>query len=357
MHLAGGLAGPGDDVLEQLGRVRLGQHLVEEEVREARPVVEPVVPVVLVPAARRRQLVVEVRGGRQPDRHRRGAVLGPRRDRDHAVHPVRVQGGGSSACQALSRCRPARPARRRGGPSPRWCRRRSRRSSYAAGSVRPVGAAVAARVDGDDPEVPRQVRHLGLPHPAVHDRCRPGTKTTVVVVRPRRRRTRSRCAPRRASTYPCSSGSRARMPAPFSPVRSAQPPLQCRCNRPASAAAQALLLPASTRDARHDIRRETQMSTDRPDQPPTRPKRPPIDMDVLMEFVGRFVGDLGATIAAGNVLLGERLGLYRALAAGPGDAARWRPPPAPTRATSRSGCAARRPAATSSTTPPRRRTR
>ena len=39
-----------------------------------------------------------------------------------------------------------------------------------------------------------------------------------------------------------------------------------------------------------------------------------------MAFVGKFVGDLGATIGAGNVLLGERLGLYRALAQQPGDA-------------------------------------
>ena len=46
----------------------------------------------------------------------------------------------------------------------------------------------------------------------------------------------------------------------------------------------------------------------------------PIDMDVLMAFVGRFVGDLGATIDAGNVLVGERLGLYRGLAEGPADA-------------------------------------
>jgi hypothetical protein len=47
---------------------------------------------------------------------------------------------------------------------------------------------------------------------------------------------------------------------------------------------------------------------------------PAIDMDTLMAFVGKFVGDLGATIGAGNVLLGERLGLYRALAQHPGDA-------------------------------------
>ena len=41
-----------------------------------------------------------------------------------------------------------------------------------------------------------------------------------------------------------------------------------------------------------------------------------IDTDKLMEFVGQFAGDLGATVAAGNVVLGDRLGLYRALAQG-----------------------------------------
>ena len=78
-----------------------------------------------------------------------------------------------------------------------------------------------------------------------------------------------------------------------------------------------------------------------------------------MAFVGQFVGDLGATIAAGNVVIGDRLGLYRALAErGPltpaelADAHRHRPS-----ATSRSGCAARPPAATSSTTPRAERTR
>ena len=45
-----------------------------------------------------------------------------------------------------------------------------------------------------------------------------------------------------------------------------------------------------------------------------------IDNDKLMEFVGQFAGDLGATVAAGNVVLGDRLGLYRALAAGPSTA-------------------------------------
>jgi SAM-dependent methyltransferase len=42
-----------------------------------------------------------------------------------------------------------------------------------------------------------------------------------------------------------------------------------------------------------------------------------LDMDKLNSFVGRFVGDLGAAAHAGMVVIGETLGLYKALAAGP----------------------------------------
>jgi hypothetical protein len=43
-----------------------------------------------------------------------------------------------------------------------------------------------------------------------------------------------------------------------------------------------------------------------------------IEEDQLAELLGRFVNDLGATISAGNVLIGDKLGLYQALAeAGP----------------------------------------
>jgi len=45
-----------------------------------------------------------------------------------------------------------------------------------------------------------------------------------------------------------------------------------------------------------------------------------IDQDKLHELVGKFVGDLGATMAAGNVVVGHRLGLYRSLAEGPATA-------------------------------------
>ncbi|HEX8738825.1 MAG TPA: class I SAM-dependent methyltransferase [Casimicrobiaceae bacterium] len=42
-----------------------------------------------------------------------------------------------------------------------------------------------------------------------------------------------------------------------------------------------------------------------------------VNMDKLNEFIGRFVGDLGATVHAGMVVLGDRLGLYKALAGRP----------------------------------------
>ncbi|MFN0302697.1 MAG: class I SAM-dependent methyltransferase, partial [Burkholderiales bacterium] len=42
-----------------------------------------------------------------------------------------------------------------------------------------------------------------------------------------------------------------------------------------------------------------------------------VDMDKLNAFIGRFVGDLGATFGAGLVVIGEKLGLYKALAGGP----------------------------------------
>lgn len=41
-----------------------------------------------------------------------------------------------------------------------------------------------------------------------------------------------------------------------------------------------------------------------------------MDMDAFMAFVGKFAGDLGAVVAAGNVVIGDRLGLYAGLAAG-----------------------------------------
>ena len=42
-----------------------------------------------------------------------------------------------------------------------------------------------------------------------------------------------------------------------------------------------------------------------------------LDMDKINDFIGRFAGDLGATMAAGGVVIGHRLGLFKGLAEGP----------------------------------------
>ena len=40
-------------------------------------------------------------------------------------------------------------------------------------------------------------------------------------------------------------------------------------------------------------------------------------MNKLNAFIGQFVTDLGAAVHAGMVVIGEKLGLYKALAGGP----------------------------------------
>ena len=44
---------------------------------------------------------------------------------------------------------------------------------------------------------------------------------------------------------------------------------------------------------------------------------PALDMDKLNAFIGQFVTDLGAAVHTGMVVIGEKLGLYKALANGP----------------------------------------
>ena len=48
---------------------------------------------------------------------------------------------------------------------------------------------------------------------------------------------------------------------------------------------------------------------------------PSVNADQLNAFLGKFVNDLGASVHAGMVVIGEKLGLYKALAAGPANSA------------------------------------
>ena len=168
----GGLPGEADDVLELLGGVRLGEHLVEEELGELRPVLGPGSAGCCRATRRsrraRRRSAARLRGVR------RRAGCGPAPRARSPPPPGRGRGGGrrcSSACQALKQMLTSTArGRPRGGPSPRGCprRRRGRRSDCGSGE-RP-DAPVARRVDGHDAVVPRQVGDLCLPGPAVDAR-------------------------------------------------------------------------------------------------------------------------------------------------------------------------------------------
>ena len=74
-----------------------------------------------------------------------------------------------------------------------------------------------------------------------------------------------------------------------------------------------------------------------------------IDMDKLNAFIGQFVGDLGAAVHTGMVVLGERLGLYKALASRSDDSAELAAKTTPMSVTYANGCRRRLPAATSPT--------
>ena len=72
-----------------------------------------------------------------------------------------------------------------------------------------------------------------------------------------------------------------------------------------------------------------------------------IDETKLNEFVNKAVGDVGATMSSILVVIGDRLGLWKAMAAaGPIDAASSRSAPRRTSATCASGSTRRRPRAT-----------
>src|SRR6476469_8978709 len=62
-----------------------------------------------------------------------------------------------------------------------------------------------------------------------------------------------------------------------------------------------------------DVTTIAQPSTDQPstDRPST---TPPIDQDAVMAFVFRAIEEVGATLNTALVVMGDRLGYYRALA-------------------------------------------
>src|SRR5262245_8701960 len=82
------LEAPADAVLDLLRRVRLREHLRDEELDVPRPVAQPVVAVLLCPALVRVELLIEWKRGNLslPRRERR-------RDEDDAADPLGMLGG------------------------------------------------------------------------------------------------------------------------------------------------------------------------------------------------------------------------------------------------------------------------
>ena len=160
---------PANCVLGLLRRVRLAEQLAEEELREAAPVPQPVVPVLLVPALVDVELGLEA-GCVRAMRDRRREVRRPGRDRDDAEHAFGIHRRGEQGPPA-ARAQPDQ----HGALDADRVHDRDRVFDELGVRVRgdvggPVGAPVAPRVDGDDPGSPREVGHLRLPRPGVHDR-------------------------------------------------------------------------------------------------------------------------------------------------------------------------------------------
>ena len=158
---------PADAVFMLLGGMRLVEQLAEEELGVAPPVAQPVVPVALSPALLGVEHLVEavLRAGRQ----RRGEERRPGGHGHHAEHPVGVLARGQQCTPAAG----AQPDQDRTVDAGR-VHDRDRVGhplgvGVGLGRLRPVGPAVAARVDGDHLEEAGQVRHLRFPAPGVHD--------------------------------------------------------------------------------------------------------------------------------------------------------------------------------------------
>src|SRR6266542_2264952 len=162
-----GLEPPADAVLDRLGGVPFGERLAEEELEELPVVLAPVVLVVLGPPLGCVQPLgeaVQLALGIARPQRQRGA------DEDDARHALRVQGAELQRPVGAGRQRHQHRAVRARGVHHRQRVGGELGRQVGVGPGRPVGAAVAAPVEGDHPVAPGQVGHLHPPVPRVDDR-------------------------------------------------------------------------------------------------------------------------------------------------------------------------------------------
>ena len=158
---------PGDAVLDRLRRVRLREHVREEELEEAAVVAEPVVAVVLRPAFVGVELLVPrielALGDRLAERH--GGA-----DEDRSFDPFRLLGRQQQRSLRAERERDERRAL--GAGRIHDCKRICGELALVVAALRTIRAAVSAPVEREDAAVPREVRDLHLPVARVDDRPR-----------------------------------------------------------------------------------------------------------------------------------------------------------------------------------------
>ena len=164
--LGRGLEAPAHAVLDLLGRVRLGEHLAEEELQEVAVVLEPVVAVVLAPAVvGLLRLVERLAGAREVLGERRG-----RPDERRALHALRMLGSEQYAPEHAGRQPDEDGALSARGIHHRQGVGRELALGVCLDRRGTVGAAIPAPIERDHPGVTGEVVDLRLPVARVDDR-------------------------------------------------------------------------------------------------------------------------------------------------------------------------------------------
>jgi hypothetical protein len=170
-RLGRGLEAPRDGVFDLLGRVRFNEDLAEEELHEAGKVALPAAAAEAIPAFVGLARLVEAHDALDGGREHRPEEGACSHEADPG-HPLRMLCGEEQSAVATERQADEQGALRAGRIHDFERVGRELRLVVGRGLERPIGAAVAARIKGNDARVAREVGDLRLPYPRVDDRPR-----------------------------------------------------------------------------------------------------------------------------------------------------------------------------------------